>query len=128
MSIWSRLLGYLRKEAVTKRAGGVTKRPAGTGRAAMFEGLEGRAMLSATMPPADPSSLVAADSSSTAIKLTWHDNSVRETGYKIERSTDDKTFSQINSVKRQHDELHVRRIDHRQKVLLPGPRLQQRWK
>jgi hypothetical protein len=51
-----------------------------------------------TIPPAAPSSLSASSASSSSIKLTWHDNSTRENGYKIERSTDGKTFSQIATV------------------------------
>jgi hypothetical protein len=64
----------------------------------MFEGLEGRAMLSATPVMVHPSNLTATPSSSTAIKLNWSDNSSTEAGYKIERSTDGTNFSQINTV------------------------------
>ena len=49
-------------------------------------------------PPAAPSNLSASSASSTSIKLTWTDGSVREDGYKIERSTDGSSFSQITSV------------------------------
>jgi hypothetical protein len=49
-------------------------------------------------PPAAPSNLSASSASSSSIKLKWNDNSVREDGYKIERSTDGKTWSQITSV------------------------------
>ncbi|HTL28569.1 MAG TPA: PKD domain-containing protein, partial [Tepidisphaeraceae bacterium] len=50
------------------------------------------------IPPASPSNLAVSSASSTSLKLTWSDNSTREDGYKIERSTDGKTWSQITSV------------------------------
>jgi hypothetical protein len=64
----------------------------------MFEGLEGRAMLSTTPPLVHPSGLTATPSSSTALKLNWSDTSTHEAGYKIERSTDGTHFSQISTV------------------------------
>jgi len=91
-------MGCLRKEAAPKSTSRPAKRPMSAARPAIFEGLEDRALFSATFPPADPSALAAKAASSTAIKLNWHDNSVRETGYKIERSTDGSHFSQINVV------------------------------
>lgn len=70
-----------------------------TARAPLFERLEDRQLLSTVQyAPSAPSNLTASASSSTAIALHWSDNSTRETGYKIERSTDDKTFTQINTV------------------------------
>lgn len=53
---------------------------------------------SMTIPPAAPSDLNVSSVSSTSLKLAWSDNSVREDGYKIERSTDNKTWSQIATV------------------------------
>jgi N-acetylneuraminic acid mutarotase len=50
------------------------------------------------IPPASPSNLNVSSVSSTSLKLAWSDNSVREDGYKIERSTDGKSFSQIATV------------------------------
>jgi hypothetical protein len=41
---------------------------------------------------AAPTSLTAVASSSTVIDLRWADNATSETGYKIERSTDGRTF------------------------------------
>jgi hypothetical protein len=90
MSFWSWLVGSS-KEAV-KPSRCRTQRPA------VFEGLEGRALMSTATPMVSPTALVAKVSSSTAVKLNWSDNSSTETGYKIERSTDGKTFSQINTV------------------------------
>ncbi len=49
-------------------------------------------------PPPAPSSLSATALSATSIKLTWADNSTTETGFKIERSTDGVSFSQVGSV------------------------------
>ncbi|HWB54638.1 MAG TPA: fibronectin type III domain-containing protein, partial [Tepidisphaeraceae bacterium] len=64
-----------------------------------FEPLEDRQLLSAVhYAPLAPSGLSASTASSTAISLHWKDNSNRESGYKIERSTDGKNFSQINTV------------------------------
>jgi hypothetical protein len=51
-----------------------------------------------TIPPAAPTSLTLSSPSSTSIKLTWKDNSTRETGYKIYRSTDGSNFSQVATV------------------------------
>ncbi|MFN3650726.1 MAG: fibronectin type III domain-containing protein [Armatimonadota bacterium] len=51
-----------------------------------------------TPAPAAPGSLAAATVSSSKISLTWRDNSTTETGFKIERSTDGKTFSQVKAV------------------------------
>jgi fibronectin type 3 domain-containing protein len=46
-------------------------------------------------PPAAPSVLAATAVSSTQINLTWTDNASNEDGFKIERSTDGSSFSQI---------------------------------
>ncbi len=89
MQLLSRLFGRKRMDAATSSAC-AAKVP-------MFESLEDRSLFSVGTPAA-PTSLTAAVSSSTAVKLTWKDNSTIETGYKIERSTDDKTFTQINTV------------------------------
>lgn len=64
----------------------------------MFEKLENRSLMSATVTPAVPSNLTVSVASSTSLKLHWSDNSTRETGYKVERSTDGKSFSEINVV------------------------------
>jgi chitinase len=45
--------------------------------------------------PAAPSDLAAAPVSKSRIDLAWIDNSTDETGFKIERSTDNSTFQQI---------------------------------
>lgn len=53
---------------------------------------------SATTPglaPAAPSGLTALPTASNQITLAWRDNSDNETGFKIERSTDGVSFSQI---------------------------------
>ena len=51
-----------------------------------------------TAPPAAPTSLIATATSTTAISLNWTDNSNNETGFFVERSTDDSTWTQIASV------------------------------
>jgi hypothetical protein len=42
--------------------------------------------------PADPTNLVAVSVSGTQVNITWTDNATNEVGYKIERSTDGRTF------------------------------------
>ena len=49
-------------------------------------------------PPSPPSNLVASTASSTKIDLSWTDNSNNEDGFKIERKTDETSFSQIATV------------------------------
>jgi hypothetical protein len=48
--------------------------------------------------PAAPSNLVATTFSSSQINLTWTDNAVNETGFKLERSTDGVTFTQTSTL------------------------------
>ncbi len=48
--------------------------------------------------PAAPSGLTATAGTSKKIILNWTDNSSDETGFRIERSTDNVTFTQITSV------------------------------
>ncbi len=45
--------------------------------------------------PSAPSNLVAVATSSSRIDLTWTDNATNEGGFKVERSTDGVSFSQI---------------------------------
>jgi fibronectin type 3 domain-containing protein len=49
-------------------------------------------------PPVGPSALAVVATSSTTLKLTWKDNSNNEKGYKIERSSDGTTFTEIKTV------------------------------
>ena len=53
------------------------------------------AMATTFGPPAAPANLVATAVSSSRINLTWTDMSTTETGFKLERSLDGVTFSQI---------------------------------
>jgi subtilisin-like proprotein convertase family protein len=48
--------------------------------------------------PAAPSALTATAASSSQINLAWTDNANNETGFAIERSTDNATFTQIATV------------------------------
>src|SRR5207302_2019781 len=48
--------------------------------------------------PAAPSNLTATAASSSQINLSWTDNSNNETGFKIERSPDGTTFTQVATV------------------------------
>jgi len=48
--------------------------------------------------PNPPSGLTATAVSTSQINLAWSDNSSNETGFKIERSTDNITFAQITTV------------------------------
>jgi hypothetical protein len=50
------------------------------------------------IPPAAPTSLSLSSPSSTSIKLSWKDNSTRETGYKVYRSTDGSSFSLLTTL------------------------------
>src|SRR5439155_3107704 len=81
LSKLSKLFRRTRKEALTQRA-------------PSFEGLEGRTLFN-VVTPAPPTNLTVNAASSTSASLHWSDNSTRESGYDIERSTDGKTFSQI---------------------------------
>jgi hypothetical protein len=49
-----------------------------------------------TTPPNAPSNLAATALSASRIQLTWTDNSNNEGGFKIERSTNGTTFTQVN--------------------------------
>lgn len=49
-------------------------------------------------PPAAPSALALTVRSSSQINLAWTDNATNETGFKIERSLDGVTFTQIGTV------------------------------
>ncbi len=46
-------------------------------------------------PPAAPTNLVATALSSSSIALSWTDNATTEAGYRVERSTDGLTFTQV---------------------------------
>jgi len=47
------------------------------------------------LPPAAPGALKATAASKSQINLTWADNSSNETGFKVERSTDGVTYTQL---------------------------------
>lgn len=49
-------------------------------------------------PPAAPTNLVAVGTSATGVRLTWTDNAVRETLYRIVRSTDGVTWTTVTSL------------------------------
>lgn len=49
-------------------------------------------------PPAAPSTLTAAAVSETSVRINWNDNSNNEAEFRIERSTDGTTFTQITTV------------------------------
>jgi fibronectin type 3 domain-containing protein len=50
-----------------------------------------------TGPPAAPSALTATPASATQINLSWTNNAINQTGFKIERSPDGTTFTQIGT-------------------------------
>ncbi len=56
------------------------------------------ARTSAEAPPAAPSNLVAKALPRQKISLTWTDNSIDETGFKVERSLDGATFAPLATV------------------------------
>ncbi len=49
------------------------------------------------VPPVAPTNLTARAVSNSQISLIWSDNSNNETGFKIERSTDNVTFTQVGT-------------------------------
>ena len=51
--------------------------------------------LALPQPPAAPSALVAVATSTTTVALGWTDNSSNETGFRIQRSTDNSTWSDL---------------------------------
>ncbi len=52
----------------------------------------------ATAPPAAPTSLIATATGPSSIALSWQDNSNNESGFRIERSSDGTTFTEIGVV------------------------------
>jgi fibronectin type 3 domain-containing protein len=46
-------------------------------------------------PPAAPSGLTASAASATQINLSWTNNAINQTGFKVDRSPDNVTFAQI---------------------------------
>src|SRR4051812_2446473 len=52
-------------------------------------------VVESNLPPAAPGTLKAAAASKTQINLTWADNSSDETGFKVERSADGVTYTQL---------------------------------
>src|SRR4051812_28908724 len=55
-------------------------------------------LLSVFTLPKAPSGLVATGVSASRVDLTWNDNSVHETGERLERSTDGKTFATVGTL------------------------------
>ncbi|MDI6792863.1 MAG: fibronectin type III domain-containing protein, partial [bacterium] len=51
------------------------------------------------IPPDPPTGLIAVASSSSSISLTWQDNSDNETGFKIERKSEGRTYSEIAALR-----------------------------
>jgi titin len=49
-------------------------------------------------PPAAPTNLAATPLTSTSIRLTWSDNATTENGFRVERSLDGTTWSQVGLV------------------------------
>lgn len=50
-----------------------------------------------TGPPAAPSNLLATAASASQINLSWTNNAINQTGFKVERSPDSVTFTQIGT-------------------------------
>jgi titin len=59
--------------------------------------LKGTVSQTSTPPPLAPSGLAASAVSASQINLSWSDNSSDETGFIVERSTDNVTFTQIGT-------------------------------
>jgi hypothetical protein len=56
--------------------------------------------VSTLLPPSAPSGLTVApvDKSSTSLRLAWTDNSTKETGFKVQRTTDGVHFTEVASL------------------------------
>jgi serine protease AprX len=52
----------------------------------------------AALPPNAPSALTASAASKSQINLAWSDNSTDESGFKVERSTDNQVYTQLTTV------------------------------
>src|SRR4051794_18809475 len=65
--------------------------------ASLFESLEKRELLSASLPAA-PTNLKCVGRSTTALTLQWVDHAGNETGFNIYRSADGTVFKKINSI------------------------------
>jgi hypothetical protein len=57
----------------------------------------GKTSIGATVP-ASPTSLVATSVKSNSVSLSWKDNSTNESGFKIQRSTDGVSYTQVGTV------------------------------
>jgi hypothetical protein len=55
-------------------------------------------VVEAALPPNAPSALTAAAPSKSQINLAWSDNSIDESGFKVERSTDGQVYTQLTTV------------------------------
>jgi fibronectin type 3 domain-containing protein len=66
--------------------------------AALNQSLPSNAVTAITTgPPAAPSALTAGAASATQINLSWTNNAINQTGFKVERSPDNVTFAQIGT-------------------------------
>ena len=63
-----------------------------------LEGAPGGTPGRAYVPPARPTGLSATSTGGNSIRLTWADNADNETSYRIERSTDNFTFTEVAAV------------------------------
>ncbi len=59
--------------------------------------VSGQQLSCGTALPTAPSALAATTVSTTQINLAWTDNSTNETGFRVERSTDNVTFTEIGT-------------------------------
>jgi subtilisin family serine protease/regulation of enolase protein 1 (concanavalin A-like superfamily) len=105
--LWARFPGDTYLQIIQRVLANVDALPALTGRTVT----NGRLNLAAALasgagqppppppaPPAAPNNLTATASSSSSILLLWTDNSATETGFEIQRSTDNVNFASIGSV------------------------------
>lgn len=83
---------------VVDAAGDLNFDPQAVAAAFAAVGITGLSLPGETNPPTAPDGLVATAVSDTAIDLGWADNSDNEDGFRIERSTDGITFSEVTSV------------------------------
>ena len=74
--------------------------------------------------PAAPTNLSATAVSSSQINLAWTDNASNESGFRIERSADGATFTEIGVVGLERHDLCQHIVERCDSVLVPRSRLQ----
>lgn len=99
--LWTRFPGDTPRQIIQRLLGSVDPLPALGGRTVSGGRLNLAAALASGTPPpppvapAAPSGLQATAVSSSTVSLSWFDNSDNETGFELQRSTDNATFTTV---------------------------------